>query len=205
MIQNIPSEYANHFKKMLFELVGFSDEQWKSFSQALQISTYKKGAIILKSADVENRLSFVAVGLTRHFLFAGEKEISFDFSFAGHFCSSYASFLMRMPSKVSVEALIDTVLLSISYENLQKWFALSAENQKTGRVLSEGYFLWREMREMSLLTETAEQRYQHLLHHYPEYLRLIPQKYIASFLNIEPHSLSRIKKRLYNQRKSDIS
>lgn len=51
-----------------------------------------------------------------------------------------------------------------------------------------------KQRMLSMLQETAEQRYSHLIHSNPEILRNAPLKNIASYLGITDTSLSRIRK-----------
>ena len=55
---------------------------------------------------------------------------------------------------------------------------------------------------MEVRTETAEERYQKLMHKYPVIIQKIPLKHLASFLGIAPQSMSRIRKKLHENRKS---
>jgi hypothetical protein len=63
-----------------------------------------------------------------------------------------------------------------------------------GRKIAEELFLKKTRREMSLLEDTATQRYLDLLSEQPLLIRYIPQKYLASYIGIRPQSLSRIRK-----------
>lgn len=65
-----------------------------------------------------------------------------------------------------------------------------------GRQASEELFLKKSQRELSLLNETAEQRYLKLFSEQPELIKEIPLKYIASYIGITPQALSRIRKRI---------
>ena len=69
-----------------------------------------------------------------------------------------------------------------------------------GRLTTEGDYVFREQREIALLTLSPEERYLELVAQDPIYINRIPQKYLASYLNVKPESLSRIKKRIYSQR-----
>ena len=55
---------------------------------------------------------------------------------------------------------------------------------------------YNENRSKELATLTAEQRYQKLLDNYPAILHNVPLQYIASFLGMNPKSLSRIRKEI---------
>ena len=53
----------------------------------------------------------------------------------------------------------------------------------------------KQHQQIALMTQTAEERYQHILEKQPDLLRRIPQKHIASLLGITSQSLSRIRRK----------
>jgi CRP-like cAMP-binding protein len=55
---------------------------------------------------------------------------------------------------------------------------------------------YNESRSRELATLTAEQRYLKLIKEYPDILQNVPLQYIASFLGMNPKSLSRIRKQV---------
>ena len=55
---------------------------------------------------------------------------------------------------------------------------------------------------LSLFRDTPEQRYLKIIQKEPELLQRIPQYYLASYLGIEPESLSRLKRRVKQQQVS---
>lgn len=65
-----------------------------------------------------------------------------------------------------------------------------------GRVAAEILYMEKSKRELSLLSMTAEQRYLNLFSEQQELIRLIPLKYIASYIGITPQALSRIRRRI---------
>ena len=65
-----------------------------------------------------------------------------------------------------------------------------------GRRASEELFLKKSKRELSLLRDSAEERYLNLFEERPELLREIPLKYIASYIGVTPQALSRIRRRI---------
>ena len=65
-----------------------------------------------------------------------------------------------------------------------------------GRLASEDLFMKKSKRELSLLIQSAEERYLNLFTEQPELLQFIPLKYIASYIGVTPQALSRIRKRI---------
>ncbi|SDD34369.1 cAMP-binding domain of CRP or a regulatory subunit of cAMP-dependent protein kinases [Algoriphagus faecimaris] len=200
--ENIEEGAANERKhleaarKLLFDYLPLSDSQWEVFKQGFRIRKYKKGEFVLREGETERFLSIVIQGLTRHFVLVQGEEHSFDFSFQHEFNCSYSSFIQQKPSRFYIEALDDCILASLPYTFLQSLYEQFPESNKFGRTAVEQYYIWREQRELSLLTESASERYEKLMQKYPVYLEQVPLKYLASYLNIKPESLSRIRKGL---------
>ncbi|MGO4770080.1 Crp/Fnr family transcriptional regulator [Flavobacterium sp. W22_SRS_FK3] len=174
-----------------------SDEDWNTFSSKLIRQEFLKKNAILKTGDVENYLSFVEKGVVRFYVPSENKDLTFTFGFDGEFVSGYDSFITRFPANYTIEALADTVLWRISYNDLEEIYAVTEIGNRIGRLASEGLFLKKSKRELSLLNESAEQRYRNLFTEQPQLIQKIPQKYLASYIGITPQALSRIRKRIY--------
>jgi len=186
----------DELKMNIKQLMPMEDAQVEVFLRGMKVRTFKKNEYILSAGETENYLSIVISGLTRHYLIKDGEDISFDFSFRNDFNSSYASFVQREPSRFYIEALQPTILGSFSYDYLHKLYEDYPGSNRFGRVAIEQYFVFREKRELSLLMDNATERYKKLLKEYPEYIQQIPLKYLASYLNIKPESLSRIRKKI---------
>lgn len=174
-----------------------TDEQWAVFKEGMRIRSFEKGEIILRQGQTEAYLSMVLEGLTRHYVItdSGEDK-SFDFSFQHEFNCAYASFIEQRPSRFFIEALQPTILASMPHGFLQHLYEAHPVSNKIGRIAVEQYYLWREERELSLLVDAAEDRYMRMVDKYPHYIHELPLKYLASYLNVRPESLSRIRRRI---------
>lgn len=198
-------EYEKHLntaRTLLYDYLPLTDEQWEVFKQGFKIRKYHKGDFILRIGETERFLSIVIRGCTRHYIMVKGEEKSFDFSFQHEFNCSYASFIQQQPSHFFIQAMEDCVLASIHYDFLQQLYEHYPESNKFGRTAVEQYYIWREQREISLMTDSAQERYISLMEKYPIYLEQVPLKYLASYLNIKPESLSRIRKKLLDNRKA---
>ncbi|WP_294961549.1 Crp/Fnr family transcriptional regulator [uncultured Flavobacterium sp.] len=181
-----------------FELMAkLSDEDWDTFSSKLIRQEFPKKTVILQAGHVENYLSFIEKGILRYYVPSENKDLTFAFAFDGEFTSGYDSFITRLPASYIIEALSDTILWSISYNDLQDIYAETKIGNTIGRLASEGLFLKKSKRELSLLNDSAEQRYRNLFTEKPHLIQKIPQKYLAPYIGITPQALSRIRKRIY--------
>lgn len=152
--------------------------------------------MLLNKGEVENHLSFVEKGIVRLYIPQEDGDLTFGFVFGGAFVSAYDSFITQTPAEYVVETITDTVLWQLNYKDLQEVYASSAIGNLIGRKASEELFLKKSKRELSLLRDSAEQRYLNLFEERPELIRQIPLKYIASYIGITPQALSRIRKRI---------
>lgn len=174
-----------------------SDVQWQRFTDLMEIRHFAKGELILLAGQVERYLSVVLDGLTRHFVITPEGEDkSFDFSFRHEYNSAYDSFIRQEPSRFNIEALRATTLASVPYQALEELYRRYPERNLVGRRAAEEYFIWRQERELSLLLDDAETRYRNLLEQYPHYILEVPLKHLASYLKLQPATLSRIRKKV---------
>lgn len=174
-----------------------TDAEWLAFSSKLIRQEFQKKTLLLKSGETENYLSFIEKGIVRLCTPAGlEDDLTFGFAREGNFVSAYDSFLTRSPSAYHIETLTSAVLWRINYADLQIIYEETKIGNTIGRHAAEALFLEKSVRELSLLNDSAEQRYLNLFTGQPHLFRQIPLKYIASYIGITPQALSRIRRRI---------
>lgn len=183
-------------KKFLEQFCPLPERDWELFCGKLQRRVFGRKERILAVGEVENYVSFIDRGIIRYFVEEGEKELTFELAFEDSLASGYDSFLTRVPVPYSAEALADTALWSIGYDDLQEVYAKSGVGNQIGRLAAEQLYIRKNRRQMSLLKDTAEQRYIRLLNDYNHFIQLVPLKYLASYIGITPQALSRIRRRI---------
>lgn len=185
-------------KEYLEQIATISDLDWDFFTSKLKRHIIPKKEVFLKINEIENHISFIESGVVRLFIPKDnpDKEITFGFSFKNQFISAYDSFLTRKPSHYQLQALTDTTILSITYNDLQEVYNTTQIGNLIGRLTAERLFLIKSKREQYLLNLSAEERYLKLFKERPELLKVIPLKYISSYIGVTAQALSRIRKRL---------
>ena len=182
----------NYYK----QLYNISDRDWKIFSSKLEKKEFQKKSKILEIGETEKFLSFIDKGIIRFYIPKENDDLTFGFIFSDSFVCAYDSFLTQKPSEYCVETITATTLWRLSYEDLQIIYAKTEIGNLIGRKTSEYLFLKKAERELSFLTENAEERYLKLFETRPELIKKIPLKYIASYIGITPQALSRIRRRI---------
>jgi CRP-like cAMP-binding protein len=183
-------------KAYLEKNVSLSEADWTFFSSKLVYREIPKKAKLLEVGAIEKHLSFIKIGIVRFFIPKFENDLTFGFCFENEFVSAYDSFLTQSPSIYQIETLTPTSIWSLSYEDLQEIYAHTSIGNTVGRLAAENLYRVKAQRELSLLNDTAEQRYLNLFEQRPELLKYIALKYLASYIGITPQALSRIRKRI---------
>lgn len=190
-------EYKLAFRRALEKTMPYSDEIWEDFSSFLVVDKFKRNEIIIDKGQIDNYLSVVAKGVVRSFVVKNGEEINFEFDFEDEFCSAYASFISRTPSKFYIAAIEETYLARIPFEILEQGYSGNSFGERSGRKSVEMNFVALEERLISLLEDTTEERYLKLLEKYPKFIQRIPQKHLASYLGVKPETLSRLKRKIF--------
>lgn len=173
-----------------------AEKDWQLISSKFTKEKFPKKHILTKAGQIENHLNFILKGAARFYIPKEDNDITFNIVFNDGFLSAYDSFLTQTPSTYYIETLTDTTLLRLTYNDLQAIYNETELGNSIGRQASEELFLKKQKRELSLLEQTAEQRYLNLFTEQPKLIQQIPLKYIASYIGVTPQALSRIRKRI---------
>ena len=152
---------------------------------------------ILKRGHICRNIYFISRGLIQCYYMIDYKEISSWFMKEGDIIISVESFFNQKESKESIQALEDSFLFYLSYEELQYAYEQYPDFNSIGRILTEKYYQLSEQRLYSLRLQKAPERYQFLMEHFPQILQRVPLTNIASYLGITLETLSRIRARKY--------
>lgn len=155
----------------------------------------KKKDFLLKAGQVCGNIYFVEEGLLRSFYEKGSREISFAFMKEGDLCLDLESFLSQEYSQRSIQALEDSTLSYIAYEELQRIYKDFDGFNKIGRVMTEQCFIQCIDRLTSLWMQPSDARYEWLVSDSPELFQRVPAKYLASYLGITESMLSMVRNR----------
>lgn len=157
----------------------------------------KKGAYFLQEGTRSQDYLFLEQGIMRSFLFDTEgTEVTTNFYTSGNVVFEAASFFQRVPSQENIVAMTDCTGWKLSFEELNTLFHALPAFRETGRAILVKTLVSLKLRTLSMINQTAEQRYASLLSSQPEIFQHVPLKYIASYLGITDTSLSRIRKEL---------
>lgn len=175
----------------------FGNEEAKAaLEEMLQEKHLAKNDLLIEEGQVCRYLYFLEKGCVRGFYNIDGKDVSQWFGFENDFVTSFRSFTTREPSKEYIQVLEDSVLWSISKENLDKLLQQYPELEKLLRLIYEHYYIRLEERYSNAHFKTATERYENLAQEAPHILERIPLGYVASYLGISAETLSRIRSKM---------
>lgn len=173
------------------EVYPISKEEIEVLLQNLTEVRYKKGEIVSREGQRESYVYFVKNGLLRSYVVRDGKDVTLWFAGDGEMAVSVS----KKISGMDVEVLEDSVLLRIAQPKLEELFSRSLELANWGRKLLERYLDEYEHYFTAYSWTDAREQYEMLIRSNPVLMQRVPLKYIASYLQITPQSLSRIRAR----------
>ena len=192
-------ENSKPFLLYLRKFIELTDEEFqKSILPICKIRRFDKKQLLIKGGEVENYINFILSGLVRKYYYRGKEEINTQISYEGHIIHSVESFHSRQPSEYYVEAIEPCRVLSIAYQDLEELMKNSHKMEHLGRVVTTHTLVLRDRYQMQLVKLTPRERFLDFVTRNPELLQRVPQKYLASYLNIKPETFSRFKHLIRN-------
>lgn len=169
-------------------------EEIAAHFQEIQID---KNEFFIKQGRVCNNYLFLENGFIRSYTFDLDgNEVTTEFYSNNQIVFEVGSFFQKTLSKENFQALEDSYGWYIDFDQLQMLFHSVPEFREFGRMILVKGFISFKQRALSLINESAEERYETLIKARPEIFQRAPLKYIASYLGITDTSLSRIRREL---------
>lgn len=155
----------------------------------------QKGELFLQRGRIADEYLYLEKGVMRSFTFDLEgEEVTLNLYTSDQVVFEVASFFLRVSSEESIEAATHCTGWALTFKSVNHLFHSIPEFREFGRAMLVRGFAGFKSRTLSMITNTAEERYEILLRTRPEIFQHVPLKHIASYLGITDTSLSRIRK-----------
>jgi CRP-like cAMP-binding protein len=199
-------ETTSPFLTYLSKFVHLTDEEFThSIMPIVKIRRFGKKEILTKAGEVENYFNFIVKGLVRKYYKKNNNEINTQISMEGHIILSQESFHSRTPSEYSIETIEPSVFVSIPFDDLERLYTQSKKMEHLGRLVITHTMMIKDRWQMQMVKMTPRERFLNFVMKNPDLLQRVPQKYLASYLNIKPETFSRFKHLLRNHSKNNPS
>ena len=157
---------------------------------------YRKGEQLERDGDPARWFGFVTEGCFKYVThgISDDKEHITWFSFEGEFAGDYPACLDGGPALTTIEAMMPTRILRVSGEQLVDFFRQDAEKMELRSVIAEHLLSQARACYLDLHRATARERYELLLQRCPGIVEYLDLQDIASFLNVHPNTVSKIRR-----------
>jgi len=154
---------------------------------------FAKNEFILREGEISTNIFWIVKGLVRQFYFKNDKELTEYMATENNIVMCIESLFREQPTKLQIKALEPTILIALPKADLEAVAMKSVNIQILYRkILEESLILSQHHADM-LRFESALDRYQKLVKNQPQLVLRAPLVYIASYLQMTPETLSRVR------------
>ena len=159
---------------------------------------YRKGDQLEREGDPARWLAYVESGCFKYVNYgiSDERAHITWFSFEGEYVVDYPTFLYGYPSQTTIEATMTSRVLRVTGQQLEQYFDQSKETMKLRAIIAEHILFQFRSRYIDLHCTTARERYELLMKRCPGIVEHLDLQDIASFLNVTPKTISKIRKEI---------
>lgn len=158
----------------------------------LKTKSFKKGDLIIVPGQIQKELYFVKSGIQMSYFETGQRTHVIAFTYFPNLCAIPGSFPVQAPSSCYLSCLSDSELDYLPFKELQHLFDRSQSIERLFRRMTEAVLAGLVNRHIELHALTIEERYKAFCQRSPHLLQLVPHKYIASYLSIDPTNFSKL-------------
>lgn len=161
--------------------------------------TYHKGEIILAEGDICREFLYIHKGMLRQFYFKKDKQLTENIGVEGGMVMCIESLFKEEPTHLQIEALENTIVFALPKKNLEEVALHNVNIQILYRKILEESLIQSQIHADLVRFESAYDRYKKLCHLQPQIIMRAPLLHIASYLQMTPETLSRVRAQMLNE------
>jgi len=182
-------QLRNHIE----EILPLCDEDFSFIASHFSTQHFKKGDYLVRMGEAVPQMFFVASGLLKLFyLDELGKEHILSFPRENWWETDYLAFNMRTKAKINLQCLEDSEILCITLKDYQDLCSRLPKIEHFFLEKATFGHIAAQQRILSLLSSSAEARYEQLLKQYPTLLQRVSKTLLASYLGVSRETLSRL-------------
>lgn len=189
----VPKQYLEHIHAYLLRYGPVSKKATEYLLKHISVLEVKKSEIVINPGSPNYNLYFIYKGVLRGYIMDGKKEITTWINEEDEISGTIRNFGTLLPSNEIVQALEDSTLLVLPNEMIENLYEKFPETNKIGRLILAENYQDAEERAFIARISSAEERYRRFMTYRGNLVNRISLKYIASYLNMNLETLSRIR------------
>ena len=154
---------------------------------------YAKNEMILREGETCTNIYWVVKGLVRQFYYKNGKEVTEYMATENSIVMCIESLFLEQPTHLQIKAIEPSILIALPKAELEAVAMKSVNIQILYRKILEESLILSQVHADMLRFESAQDRYQKLIKRQPQLVLRAPLVYIASYLQMTPETLSRVR------------
>ena len=180
--------------KNIAKHISLDKEEADCFTSFLKQKKVQKKEFILKGEEICKYINFVHSGTLRaYYLDKAGKESTIMFAVTDWWITDMFCFINQQPAMLTIEAVEESIIFQLSKADLDQLYIKIPKFERFFRIIFQNAYIREQLRTIENLSLSAEQRYNIFLSKYPQVVKQVTQKQIASYLGITPEFLSMIR------------
>jgi CRP-like cAMP-binding protein len=188
--------YLNQFNPI-------SSEDFEKIAPFFFMRELKVKERLTDEGELEENVYFIIKGIFRKYFKKEKEEFTTHFYKESEVCHSAASYYTGLPSPFIIEAIEPSVCVAINRRDLEMFMSQIPALEKVFRSVLAHLYVKKDLNEMSRVMQSKKDLFLEFCDKHPDLLQRVPQKYLASYLQIAPETFCRMKHVRYNMAKSD--
>ena len=154
---------------------------------------YAKGEMVLSEGEICTSIIYIDKGLLRQFYLKNGKEVTEYLAVEGSIMMSIESLFKEVPSVQQIEAIEPTIVYELPKKRLEEVALHNVNIQILYRKILEESLIVSQVHADLVRFESAENRYRRMCKISPQIALRAPLLFIASYLQMTPETLSRVR------------
>lgn len=191
------------FKEFVKKRICVTEEELEDIVSRYQVRKIKKRDYFLRAGEICHYEAYVVSGLFKSsYVTADGTEHILQFAIEDWWIGDIASFNDVEPALQTIQALEDSVVLTLSKKNKDKLYEDHPIYEKLSRIMAQRAQIASQHRIISSIGFTAQERYLDFIKRYPKIYPRISNMQLASYLGVTQEFLSRLKRQLLKPKKN---
>ena len=187
---NTPRDIARELARKYSTM---THEELDELESILVPMKFGKGEMILEEGEVCENIYYIDKGLIRQFYFKNGKEVTEHLGADRSIFMCIESLFLEKPTHLQVEAIESSIIYALPKRRLEKVALHNVNIQILYRKILEESLILSQVHADLVRFETAGDRYKKMCKLMPQVVLRAPLVYIASYLQMTPETLSRVR------------
>ena len=193
----------NVLVEQMSQFIDLTEEQILAIEESFPIKEFSKGTYLLKQGQIAQDAFLIIKGCIRCYSIVDGEEVTLDFFMEGDSVADFNSLANQKPSQNYLTCSEDCTLAIINAQKEKLLYNRFPSFETICRIEFEKLIGKKWNKKEEFLKKTPEEKYLYLLEKKANLLNRAPQYQIASYLGIKPETLSRIRKRVAENKLSN--